>query len=498
MTKHSAATFRNLLTMLCKTFTTVGILLALATSSIRGEHRVALVIGNYQYAKAELASSRNDIKVISTTLKSLGFRVTHKENVNEKQLKSAIEFFVQSAPTRGTALVYFNGYALAGDYKGNQDTFLTPIDGNMSRPREIGQRGIGIAQLLGRLDTEGGCTNNLILVDGQYQHPEQDKDHSMISIPQAIPENAFLGLSSKIGELAQNLSMKIAKSKESPLTVFKKSCSRSKSTLPDTILTNKANQTVAQPDEFPIGKKAGDEWVNAKGMVFCWCPPGTYTMGSPIDLSGRFEDEPQVEVTIKDGFWISKYELTIRENPRGTPRNVLGGHKNHPVTLINFDDATRMTRKTLTEAERKAGRLPKDWEYALPTEQQWEYAARAGSTSRYHFGNDEKELPHYANFADKSLYNTGNFYYNYAHRSLNDGTVLVAKVGQYKPNPWGLHDVYGNVAEWCEKLQMRGGSYLSKANYCRSSVRNTWPNRSQRNFLGFRLVIRKAQGKIKR
>ena len=216
-------------------------------------------------------------------------------------------------------------------------------------------------------------------------------------------------------------------------------------------------------------------------------------MGSPAGMPGRFEDETQQEVTITDGFWIGKYELTVLENPRNrTSQKVLGGTKNYPITLMNKDDG-RMSaaRNILTGGEQRAGCLPTDWIYDLPSEQEWEYAARAGSNTRYYFGDDESLLPLHGNFADKAAFESGDLYYGYAHRTWNDGYASMAQVGSFRANPWGLHDVYGNVTEWCDTAAIRGGSYLSTAAACRSAIRNFWPSRDERDFIGFRFVIRK-------
>jgi formylglycine-generating enzyme required for sulfatase activity len=194
---------------------------------------------------------------------------------------------------------------------------------------------------------------------------------------------------------------------------------------------------------------------------------------------------------IEDGFWIGKYELTLSQNLRSHPRSTIATHKNHPLTMINHDDARSMTTRTLSENERKAGRLPKDWEYSLPSEDQWEYAARAGTQTRFYFGNDLRQLPRHANFGDKSYYDSKVVYSNAAHRSLDDGNVRLAIVGSYQSNPWGLYDVYGNVAEWCINNAIRGGSWVSVAENCRSSYRDSFSSRNEQNFIGYRLVIQR-------
>jgi len=244
--------------------------------------------------------------------------------------------------------------------------------------------------------------------------------------------------------------------------------------------------------KFAPGKQAGDQWVNSRGMMFCWCPPGSYTAGSPVDEPGRYADEKQRVVTIKEGFWIGKYEVTRAQWMGPVPRNGVATANDHPQDMANQSKDGGRALRPLNEAERKNGSLPDDWEYALPTEEQWEYAARAGTKTRFYFGDDIAELPKHANFGDRSYYDTLNVYSNSAHRTLNDGFAQLAPVGSFAPNPWGLHDVYGNLAEWCENRATRGGSWVSSAQNCRSAYRHVFGDRDNEIFIGFRFVIRKT------
>ena len=127
----------------------------------------------------------------------------------------------------------------------------------------------------------------------------------------------------------------------------------------------------------------------------------------------------------------------------------------------------------------------------LAGEDQWEYAARTGTTGAWSFGSDLKLLPRHANFADKTAYETGGIYTNHAHRTLDDGHAGLAPVGSFAPNAWGLHDLHGNVAEWCDNAVMRGGSWVSTPQNCRLAARQKMGDRDQRNYLGVRVVIRK-------
>ena len=159
---------------------------------------------------------------------------------------------------------------------------------------------------------------------------------------------------------------------------------------------------------------------------FVWVPPGTFVMGSPADELGRSNDETQHTVTLTQGFWLSDHEVTQAEyqavmgnNPSSFKGDVL-----LPVERVSWDEAVLYCQK-LTERERAAGRITVQQAYRLPTESEWEYAARAGTTgARY---GELDAIGWYSS-------NAG-------------GKTHVVK--QKLPNAWGLYDMIGNVWEWC-------------------------------------------------
>ncbi|MFT3883220.1 MAG: formylglycine-generating enzyme family protein [Gemmatales bacterium] len=200
------------------------------------------------------------------------------------------------------------------------------------------------------------------------------------------------------------------------------------------------------------GTKAGEERTIA-GIKLCWCPAGKFTMGSPRTEPERRPGEDQVEVTLSKGFWMAKYETTQAEWKRvmgklpGQPTAELPEGDDLPVGNVNFAEAEAFCKK-LTEMGHQSGSLPKEWEFRLPTEAQWEYACRAGTTTMTSFGNS-----------------IGNKQANFKGKPFNGGeagpaTGKAAKVGSYPPNPWGLHDMHGNTCEWCRDwfhLKLPGG-----------------------------------------
>jgi sulfatase modifying factor 1 len=176
------------------------------------------------------------------------------------------------------------------------------------------------------------------------------------------------------------------------------------------------------------------------GIKLCWCPPGRFTMGSPPDEPERRPDEGQVEVTLTQGFWMAKYEVTqaqwkhvIGKLP-AQPTAQLPEGDDYPVGNVNFAEAEAFCRK-LTAMAHASGH--QSIEFRLPTEAQWEYACRAGTTTSTAFGN--KLSSRQANFKGAP--------YNGAEPGPSLG--MAAKVGSYPANAWGLHDMHGNTFEWC-------------------------------------------------
>src|SRR5262249_22120724 len=126
------------------------------------------------------------------------------------------------------------------------------------------------------------------------------------------------------------------------------------------------------------------------GVKLCWCPPGRYTMGSPPGEPERRPGEGQVEVVLTRGFWVGKYEVTQGQWSRVVGafpgKLTAGAGDDFPVYDINFAEAEGFCRR-LTEKAREAGDLAADWEFRLPTEAQWEFACRAGTTTATAFGD---------------------------------------------------------------------------------------------------------------
>jgi len=178
-------------------------------------------------------------------------------------------------------------------------------------------------------------------------------------------------------------------------------------------------------------------------------PDGTFVMGTPTDEEDRrsFQEGPQTTVTISKPFWMSKYVVTQGQYERlvgNNPSRFTNVGLNAPVEQVSWLDAVYFC-KLLTDRERTAGRLSDVMEYRLPTEAQWENACRAGTTTRFSYGDD----PDYSQMGEYAWYR-------------NNSGEKTHPVGSKLPNPWGLYDMYGNVAEWVLDIPFRlpGGSVV--------------------------------------
>ncbi len=181
---------------------------------------------------------------------------------------------------------------------------------------------------------------------------------------------------------------------------------------------------------------------NAVKMTLVWCPPGPFKLDRPKQVYDRRANYDRIDGVVTQGFWLGKYEVTqwewkdvMQTEPWKGEAGVSEG-VHFPATFVGWGDAMHFCRN-LTDIERKAGRLPKGWEYNLPTEAQWGRACGAGTETTFSFGNDASKLGEYAWFRD-------NF----------DGAskIYAHQVGQKKANPWGLFDMYGNVSEWVRDI----------------------------------------------
>jgi formylglycine-generating enzyme required for sulfatase activity len=249
--------------------------------------------------------------------------------------------------------------------------------------------------------------------------------------------------------------------------------------------------------------KADDAGARFTGIDLAYIPAGSFMMGSSDSaeqLAGQYEKKekdfagefPQHPVRISKGFWMSRTEVTqgqyrsVMNDKPWSGKAYVQEDPNNPAVYVSWDDAVEFCRR-LSQKEGKT--------YRLPTEAEWEYACRAGTTTRFSFDSSDSALGDYAWF-DGNADKVGQ---DYAHPA-----------GQKNPNPWGLYDMHGNVFEWCSDYydkkyysnspsvdpkgpptgisrSVRGGSWDNNGNYLRSSYRSDYPV-SRGLLVGFRVV----------
>lgn len=290
----------------------------------------------------------------------------------------------------------------------------------------------------------------------------------------------------------------------------------------------------------PVPIKPGETITNSIGMKLVLVPPGEFLMGSPAEEVGRNKHEQQHRVRITKPFYMGAHEVTVDQflkfyhdanyAARWTAQNGgthigIGlkqlsngkydheagtqyvpwswGHpdqtKEHPVVNVNWNDAVAFCEWL----SRKEGKM-----YRLPTEAEWEYACRAGTTTRFSNGNQADRLNEIANVADTS--------YRQAVEDSDgiptaDGHVFTSPVGSLRPNALGLYDMHGNAEEWCSDWYsesfyshsprsdpegpisgsqhvIRGGRWVAGAAACRSAARSGLEPAYRMYILGFRIV----------
>lgn len=232
-------------------------------------------------------------------------------------------------------------------------------------------------------------------------------------------------------------------------------------------------------------------YINSVGMRFVWIPPGEFMMGSPETEPGRHDDETLHRVEITEGFFMSTTEVTVGQWKQFLKRTKHDWNREailaltsptdeHPVAHVSHDDAVAFC-KWLSTVDKGT--------YRLPTEAEWEYACRAGSDAAFTWGSEP----------NKKL------------MACDTKSASSEPVAGYPANRWGLHDMHGNVWEWCrdwfargayadhaaknptgpesgDAHVIRGGSWQDSADYCRAANRSgRWPTERYED-LGFRVV----------
>ncbi len=549
-------------------FWAVGLMAALAQPSTEGgfwpvqytpqpvfrgeEPRTALVISNAAYAGgARLDNPHSDAKGMAAALQRLGFEVIQVADRNLQQLGEDISGFADRLRSRGgVGLVYYSGHGVEVDGQ----SYLIPLGAQIRRRVDVQYRAYSVQQLLGNLAWAQNDLN-LVILDACRNDPFGADYRDLLKTRGITPVDAPSGLlvasSTARGDLALDGGRDYGG--YSPYTYHLLQQIERPNLLVEQVFREVRNRVLqdTQGAQAPweSNKLVGDFYfASAVGSPPPSPPPsfsfepemvlirgGRFLMGSPAGEAGRRGDERQHEVRVGD-FYLGKYEVTVdqfrqfvtatgyRTEAEGNigaegcwSEQSDGGYgyvagrswrdpgfpqtDDHPVVCVSWNDAQAYI-DWLNDEMSEAGKR-----YRLPTEAEWEYTARGGTTSPRYWGNDPAAGCRYANTHDERSKRENGF--SWEHAACDDGYAKTAPVGRFGANLYGLHDMLGNVWEWtCSEYDgdydgseqicaettqgvsfaLRGGSWKGLPANVRAANRLRLAPSSRLIWLGFRLA----------
>ncbi len=511
--------------------------------------RTALVIGNAAYSEAPLRNPANDANDVASMLTELGFDVTQHTNLDHKAMEDAIRAFGLRLRRGGVGLFYYAGHAVQVDGR----NYLLPLRSGIKTRTDVKYHSVDLGFLL---DAMGDANNsmNLVILDACRNNPfrwYRGGNRGLAQTP--APMGTLIAFSTAPGSVAADgdarngvFTQHLLDSLQLPGLQIEEVLKRTRAA----VMTATSRRQVPWENSSIVGElvlrpgainpppppplRAGDVMPNPPpGMRFRYIPPGTFQMGSPSDESGRDDDETRHSVMLTRGYWMSETEITQAQWQAvmgNNPAYFQNCGETCPVEQVNwFEAVTFANRLSAQEGlqpcyvlDECTGDLgggctgERSWSctgdyacsgvrlgsatcsgYRLPTEAEWERAARSGTETAIYTGaltlGDGGKGPELKTIA----WFSGN-----AGGSTHP-------VGQKASNAWGLRDMLGNVREWTwdwygslgsvattdplgpvqGSLRVRrGGSWNFNARYCRAANRFYGsPGYRTRN-VGFRLV----------
>jgi formylglycine-generating enzyme required for sulfatase activity len=513
--------------------------------------KVALLVGVRSYDHANLTDleyPENDVTELAAVLKGAGYRVVllttgaadARLRPTRANVRRELAAVLRGRTKRDTVVVGLAGHGVqAGEAK---DSYFCPSD---AKPTETGTM-VSLSELYRELD-DSGVGVKLLLVDACRNDPQEGRGIDGDTAPRpprgvgalfscSAGERAFEtgklgkghgvffhfvleglkgGAVNEDGEVTWDRLREYVKrrvSREVPVVIGggAKQHPNEMGNLSgeSPVLLVRAASPKGRDDAAAVAPKGAKEITNAIGMELVLIPAGTFQMGSPTDEKDRQENEgPRHEVRISKSFYLGKYAVTQAEyekvmgtNPSyfsasGNGKDSVAGldTSRFPVENVSWEDAQEFCRKLSARDGRK---------YRLPTEAEWEYSCRAGTTTPFHFGNALNGDR--ANCDGNSPYGTE-----------AKGKILgrTCRVGSYRPNAFGLYDMHGNVWQWCQDWYgekyynestnvdpegpstggarvQRGGPWDFSARYCRAASRFWDPPSDRMGGFGFRVASR--------
>ncbi|MDR1899744.1 MAG: SUMF1/EgtB/PvdO family nonheme iron enzyme [Treponema sp.] len=498
-----------------------------AAAALSAQQKHALLIGNNNYPASigPLLNPVADVTAVAEKLRGLGYRVDFKTNLNLQQMSEAVEQYRRnlSASEANEGFFWYAGHGVQIDGQ----NYLVPLNADPASRSSLRFSSYSADRLLATLE-EAGNRVNVVILDACRNAPQlaATRGSRGLAVISSTPPDMIVMYSTAAGQVAQDgdkgrrspFTEAFLKNidKPEPLTLvlqdissdtYRLSGNTQSPWLAGTFRSNPRYslkppaaaaaapaQTAPAPRPAVVRPAAAPERPAPEDLVRV--PGGTFTMGSPPSEPGGDDDKVQHQVTVS-AFYMGKYEVTQKEyqalmgnNPSEFKGDTL------PVERVSWFDAVKYCNaRSLKEGLDPAYTINGEtvaWNrnaggYRLPTEAEWEYACRAGTTAPFYTGNS----------ADAAGW----------YKDNSGGKTHPA--GQKQPNRWGLYDMHGNVHEWCwdwfgaysgaaqtdpagaasgSYRVLRGGSWGSGAQYLRSANRGDYTPSNRLNNSGFRLV----------
>jgi formylglycine-generating enzyme required for sulfatase activity len=512
------------------------------------EQKVALVIGNGAYETTPLRNPINDARAVANVLRATGFDVTERQNLSQKEMKQEIQSFGQKLLRGGVGLFYYAGHGM----QVNGRNYLIPVGAKIEHEKQVEYEAVDAGSILGEME-HARNRMNIVILDACRDNPF---GRSFRSVAQGLasldaPSGTIIAYATAPGSVAADgegengtYTSALVKYMQAPglkiEDVFKhvrtsvrqetegKQIPWESSSLEGDFYfmappaAAAAAQVVQQEPAAPVqhasnsdgvARSAAKTWKEPiTGMEFVWIPGGCFHMGSPEIETGRDSDEGPMHEVCVEGFWMGKTEVTngqfrkfqANHDSKSYEGMSLNGDS-QPAVYLSWNDAKDFAKWL---KDQNGGQ----YEFRLPTEAEWEFAARAGATSARYWGDDPGRACGYENVADQ----TGKRRWSWEDvHDCDDSYAATAPVAGFQPNGFGLYDMLGNVCEWCEDVYsseaygkdaqkkpvtifteaggdtyrvIRGGSWHSEPAKVRCAIRGSGLPGGMNDDLGFRIV----------
>ena len=516
-----------------KLFVSVEIMsLALLISlTAEAQQRVALVIGNAAYVDPlpPLESPVNDARDMAALLKTFGFAVNVQTDVDLQQMVEATQAFGEQLTDRSVAVFYFSGHGV----QANNLNYLVPLRARLRAEADAPYEAFDMNRVLTYMEQANANGVNLVIMDacraatlkGVKGWKQKKIGFAQVTLPEGV-SGTLLAYATAPG--AASLEREGERN-----SIYTKHLLNALRDMPSLSLTDllidvrKAvkedtggeqvpweaislterfafaeGEPTPEPTKKPTRKPTPRPscWESetpgatcaepTTGMEFVYVPGGCFQMGSPESEDGRYDNEGPVHEVCLKGFWMGKFEVTQAQwqAVMNTNPSYFKG-ANRPIESITWNDAQDFLKKL------SGGNAA----FRLPSEAEWEYACRAGTTMPFYFGETIS--------TDQANYDGD---YTYGNGKKGQYRQQTTDVGSFPPNDFGLYDMHGNVWEWVADTYhdnyngaptdgsawnsggsdrvLRGGSWYNGPGSVRSAVRSGYDPAGRNDFIGFRVA----------